>query len=86
MPSMKSKLDWIDELEILYDASSFDTDPFEQQPKDVGTLFPFEVEKVATRPSSVELPYTVTGLHTLHHDAREKHRYLETEDGLDRGE
>ena len=30
-PSMHSRLDWIHELEIEYDASTFDTDPFEPQ-------------------------------------------------------
>jgi len=46
------------ELEIEYDASTFDTDPFEPQPDGVQTIFPFWV----TRPQGggyVELPYTL---------------------------
>jgi glycosyltransferase involved in cell wall biosynthesis len=46
------------ELEIEYDASTFDTDPFEPQPYGVGTIFPFWV----SRPNGsgyVELPYTL---------------------------
>jgi glycosyltransferase involved in cell wall biosynthesis len=46
------------ELNIEYDASTFDTDPFEPQPGGVGTIFPFWV----ARPDGsgyVELPYTL---------------------------
>ncbi len=34
-------LHWQHELEVLYDASTFDTDPFEPQPDAAGTIFPF---------------------------------------------
>lgn len=40
---MLNKLDWLHDLEVQYDASTFDTDPFEPQPKGVGTIFPFWV-------------------------------------------
>src|ERR1700677_1312626 len=40
---MPRNLDWLHELNIQYDASSFDTDPFEPQPDGVGTIFPFWV-------------------------------------------
>ncbi len=40
-PSMYHNLDWIGHLEIDYDMSTFDTDPFEPQPDGVGTIFPF---------------------------------------------
>jgi glycosyltransferase involved in cell wall biosynthesis len=46
------------ELDIEYDASTFDTDPFEPQPDGVQTIFPFWV----TRPNGggyVEMPYTL---------------------------
>ena len=45
-------------LDIQYDASTFDTDPFEPQPDGVNTIFPFWV----TRPDGtgyVEMPYTL---------------------------
>jgi len=38
---MLRNLDWIHELDIEYDASTFDTDPFEPQPQGTGTIFPF---------------------------------------------
>jgi len=42
-PSMHHNLDWLRELNIEYDASTFDTDPFEPQSDGVGTIFPFAV-------------------------------------------
>lgn len=42
---MHHKLDWLGELDVLYDASTFDTDPFEPQPDGVGTIFPFWVPR-----------------------------------------
>ena len=42
-PSMHRNLDWIQDLNIEYDASTFDTDPFEPQPDGVSTIFPFWV-------------------------------------------
>jgi glycosyltransferase involved in cell wall biosynthesis len=48
----------LNDLEIEYDASTFDTDPFEPQPEGVNTIFPFWVP----RPGGggyVELPYTL---------------------------
>jgi glycosyltransferase involved in cell wall biosynthesis len=46
---MLSKLDWLHELEIGYDASTFDTDPFEPQPEGCQTIFPFWVPAPAAR-------------------------------------
>ena len=40
---MLHNLDWLHELEIQYDASTFDTDPFEPQPEGRHTIFPFWV-------------------------------------------
>ncbi len=40
---MLRNLDWLHELNIQYDASTFDTDPFEPQPDGAGTIFPFWV-------------------------------------------
>jgi predicted glycosyltransferase len=62
---MIRNLDWIRELDVSYDASTFDTDPFEPQPEGVGTIFPFWVEGLGARPGYVELPYTLPQDHTL---------------------
>jgi glycosyltransferase involved in cell wall biosynthesis len=40
---MLHKLDWLHDLGIQYDASTFDTDPFEPQPEGRHTIFPFWV-------------------------------------------
>jgi hypothetical protein len=56
---MLRNLDWIQELNIRYDASTFDSDPFEPQPHGVGTIFPFYVMGTDEREGYVELPYTL---------------------------
>jgi hypothetical protein len=38
---MHHNYDWLHDLAVHYDASSFDTDPFEPQPDGVGTIFPY---------------------------------------------
>lgn len=58
-PSMYHNLEWIHDLDIEYDASTFDTDPFEPQSDGVGTIFPFWVAHENGRPGYVELPYTL---------------------------
>lgn len=58
-PSMHHNLDWIRNLDILYDASTFDVDPFEPQPDGVGTIFPFWVEPENGLNGYIELPYTL---------------------------
>lgn len=40
---MRHNLEWLHQLNIEYDASTFDTDPFEPQPTGVHTIFPFWV-------------------------------------------
>jgi glycosyltransferase involved in cell wall biosynthesis len=65
---MLHKLDWLHELKIQYDTSTFDTDPFEPQPEGRHTIFPFWVSKrLARTPGSgyVELPYTLPQDSTL---------------------
>jgi hypothetical protein len=62
---MFHNLDWIRELDIEYDASTFDTDPFEPQPDNAGTIFPFWVQARNGRPGYVELPYTLVQDSTL---------------------
>ena len=64
-PSMFHNLDWIGELDIEYDASTFDVDPFEPQPDGVHTIFPFMVSSPLRTSSYVELPYTMPQDSTL---------------------
>jgi hypothetical protein len=61
---MFHNLDWLHELNIRYDASTFDTDPFEPQPDGVGTIFPFWKCDQQGR-GYVELPYTLPQDSTL---------------------
>jgi hypothetical protein len=64
-PSMYHRLDWVGDLNINYDASTFDTDPFEPQPDGMGTIFPFWVEGSVAKKGFVELPYTLPQDSTL---------------------
>ncbi|MCP5520992.1 MAG: DUF354 domain-containing protein [Verrucomicrobiales bacterium] len=52
---MFHQLEWLHDLNIRYDASTFDTDPFEPQPDGVRTIFPFWVSPPA-RGSREEAP------------------------------
>jgi peptidoglycan/xylan/chitin deacetylase (PgdA/CDA1 family) len=63
-PFMHHNLAWMHKLGTEYDASTFDTDPFEPQPDAVGTIFPFWVEAPEGR-GHVELPYTLAQDFTL---------------------
>jgi hypothetical protein len=69
---MLHNLDWLHDLNVQYDASTFDTDPFEPQPDGVSTIFPFWVPNPSPNWTSghasrithhasgyVELPYTL---------------------------
>ena len=78
---MLRKLDWLHQLNIRYDASTFDTDPFEPQPDGTGTIFPFWVSSSGSEAGTgnkrahatisahgkgyVELPYTLAQDSTL---------------------
>ena len=64
-PAVQHNLEWIGELDIEYDLSTFDTDPFEPQPDGVGTIYPFLVERKNGQPGYVELPYTLDQDFTL---------------------
>ena len=55
---MFHNLEWLHDLDVLYDASTFDTDPFEPQPDAVHTIFPFWVPGSGSK-GYVELPYTL---------------------------
>jgi peptidoglycan/xylan/chitin deacetylase (PgdA/CDA1 family) len=71
-PAMHHNLDWLRDLHIEYDASTFDTDPFEPQPDGVETIFPFWVDGKASQRGYVELPYTLSQDFTLFVLMREK--------------
>jgi glycosyltransferase involved in cell wall biosynthesis len=71
---MHHNLDWLHDLNVEYDLSTFDTDPFEPQPDGVNTIFPFWVaapERAAQFPDGprrngyLELPYTLAQDSTL---------------------
>lgn len=65
-PSMLHNLEWILDLDIEHDSSTFDTDPFEPQCDAAGTIFPFQVSPVAAgQRGYVELPYTMPQDFTL---------------------
>lgn len=72
-PLMHHNLDWIHQLEIDYDLSTFDTDPFEPQPDPASTVFPFWVPRdhhkssktVDANSGYIELPYTLPQDSTL---------------------
>ena len=64
-PAMHHDLDWLHDLNVLYDASTFDRDPFEPQPDGVGTIFPFWVRGKTNQNGYVELPYTLPQDFTL---------------------
>lgn len=58
-PSMHYNLDWIHMLDIKYDASTFDTDPFEPNSKGCLKVFPFWVQHATQDFGYIELPYTL---------------------------
>lgn len=64
-PSMLHNLERFLDLNIEYDASTFDTDPFEPQSDGMGTIFPFRVRDNGSQKGYVELPYTLPQDSTL---------------------
>src|SRR5262245_52448059 len=68
---VRHNLDWFKHLNIRYDASTFDNDPFEPQPDGMNTIFPFWVER-SDGTGYVELPYTLVQDSTLFLVLREK--------------
>jgi glycosyltransferase involved in cell wall biosynthesis len=49
---MLRNLGWLHELDIRYDSSTFDTDPFELQSRGTETIFPFWIPKPPVSPES----------------------------------
>jgi hypothetical protein len=70
-PCVYHNFDWLHGLDISYDASSFDTDPFEPQSDPLGTIFPVYQATVPGR-EYVELPYTLPQDFTMFILFREK--------------
>jgi len=70
-PLMQHRLGWLHALGVEYDASTFDTDPFEPEPDGTGTIFPFWVPD-AKGGGYVELPYTLVQDFTLFTVFRER--------------
>jgi hypothetical protein len=69
-PSMHINLEWIHDLNIKYDSSTFDTDPFEPHPSEphyigMRTIFPFWVSNGYSDSGYVEIPYTLPQDFTL---------------------
>ena len=58
-PMVHRNLEWMQQIDVDYDASCFDVDPFQAMPGGVGGVWPFIVGKL------VELPYTLPQDHTL---------------------
>ena len=58
---MLRNLDWLHDLDLQNDCSTFDTDPFEPQSDGAGTIFPYWVAPAPGHPGDgyVELPYTL---------------------------
>ncbi|MFX0201199.1 MAG: hypothetical protein ACFFCW_34205 [Candidatus Hodarchaeota archaeon] len=71
-PSNHHNLDWIHELNLEYDCSTFDTDPFEPQADGIDSIFPVLVNRNSIRNAYVELPYTLPQDFTLFVLLREK--------------
>ena len=61
---MHRNLEWLHALDVEYDMSTFDTDPFEPQPDGVNTIFPFLIENGGSK-TYAELPYTLPQDSTL---------------------
>jgi glycosyltransferase involved in cell wall biosynthesis len=71
---MLRNLDWLHDVRMLYDSSTFDTDPFEPQPQGMHTIFPFWAPPPPGSASTgyIELPYTLPQDSTLFLVLREK--------------
>lgn len=57
-PAMHHQYHWMHQLDMSYDSSSSDTDPFEPQPLRGGSLWPCIMADSESGKSYVEIPYT----------------------------
>jgi hypothetical protein len=75
--SMLHNLSWIGELDIDYDISTYDVDPFEPQACGLGRIFPCWVQPPnRKRPGFAELPYTIPQDFTVFILLREKNNAI----------
>lgn len=58
-PQVHRDLEWLQDLDVLYDASCFDYDPYQPFPGGTGCIWPFMAGRF------VELPYTLPQDHTI---------------------
>lgn len=65
-PMVHRNLNWLQKLDIKYDASCFDYDPFQPFPGGTGSIWPFIAGKF------VEIPYTLPQDHTLFYVLKQK--------------
>ncbi len=65
-PQVHRNLIWLQKLDIQYDASCFDYDPFQPFPGGTGSIWPFITGKF------VELPYTLPQDHTMFYVLKQK--------------
>ncbi|MBJ6749033.1 polysaccharide deacetylase family protein [Geomonas anaerohicana] len=70
-PCVYHNFEWLHQLDIIYEASAFDTDPFEPQSDGLKTIFPVQQTKVPGR-EYVVLPYTLPQDFTMFILFREK--------------
>jgi hypothetical protein len=66
---MLHQLDWLHDLNIQYDASTFDTDPFEPQPHGRRTIFPFWVPAPASQQSEVRRQMSAASVSDFRHSS-----------------
>jgi peptidoglycan/xylan/chitin deacetylase (PgdA/CDA1 family) len=64
-PAMHHNLEWMTTLNIEYDLSTFDTDPFEPQSDGVNTIYPFQIDGKQLGNGYIEMPYTLPQDFTL---------------------
>jgi peptidoglycan/xylan/chitin deacetylase (PgdA/CDA1 family) len=65
-PQVHRNLRWLQHLNILYDSSCFDYDPYQPFPGGTGSIWPFMAGKF------VELPYTIPQDHVLFYLLKKK--------------
>ena len=74
---MRHNLRWLQHLDVDYDASTFEYDPFEPQPDGTGTIFPFWVHRDDGSAHRAAL-HAAAGLHAVSRAAGDQQRHLET--------
>ena len=70
--AMHHNLEWLHMLNVEYDASTFEFDPFEPQSDGVKSIFPFWVKSNGTGNGYMELPYTLPQDFTVFISLQEK--------------